>query len=420
MCRLSVVLLILSTVCSGVSAADSNWPGWLGPNRDGRIDDFSVPEKWPDTLARVWRVEVGTGYSSPIVDGHRVYQQARQKNEEILWCVDLETGNQIWRRSHPVPFQMGGGGERHGKGPKSSPVLADGRIYTMSITGTLSAWNADTGESLWMQNGDAEFEKSHPYWGAATSPIVDGDHVIVHFGTDDHGALVALDVASGNAVWSLGDDGPSYSSPLIAEFQGVRQIVEWTHEALIGVDSQSGQLLWRYPFPHEGPNQNMPTPTIHDGRVYLGGENRGLHCLQPRLDGDSWTVKKLWDQERVALDMSSAVLNGKRLYGFSHYRSGCLFCIDIQTGRIISQGEGRTGDNVMFLSIPGHVVALVNTGELRIIRTDRDDLKPVASWQVAESETWAPPVLLDESILIKDHDQLTLWSLSTAVDVVRE
>ena len=412
-----VVAMIVPVVTGSwqsLLAADVHWPGWLGPNRNGWVSGFQPPAQWPDRLERSWQLEVGTGYGSPLVARGRVYQHARQGEDEVVWCLDLETGEVRWRESFAVPFKMGGGGEWHGKGPKSSPVLADGRIFTMSISGILSAWDADTGESLWRRDYGARFQRGHPYWGAATSPIVDGDRVIVHFGTDEAGVLVALDVGSGNEVWSQGKDGASYSSPLLVEIHGVRQVVEWNHRSLVGVDSAAGNLLWEYPFPHEGTNQNMPTPTFHKGCVLIGGENRGVRSVQPQRSGDAWTVKEKWHQKKVALDMSSAVINGNLLYGFSHLGRGRLFCLDTETGDVLWQGPGRTGDNVTFLSIPGYIVALIDDGQLQIVAASGGRFDKVASYQVAESPTWAPPVLLPNGILVKDQQTLARWSLPSS------
>ena len=406
----AIIFLSMTSAWQTTSGAEVHWPGWLGPKRDGWVSDFKPPTQWPEQLNKGWQVQVGTGYGSPLVSGGLVYQHARQGDDEVVWCLDLKTGDAKWRKSYAAPFKIGGGGDYHGKGPKSSPVLADGRIFTMSIAGVLSAWDAASGKQLWQRDYDSRFKKSHPYWGASTSPIVDGNRVIVHFGTDDAGALVALDVESGDEIWSQGKDGPSYSSPLLVDIHGIRQIVEWNHRALVGVDSKSGDLLWEYPFPHVGTDQNMPTPAFHKGRVLLGGENRGIQSLEPQLDGGVWTVKQRWHQKKVALDMSSAVMNGDLLYGFSHYGSGRLFCLDAKTGEVRWQGPGRTGNNAMFLSIPGHVVALINNGQLQIVAATDDGFKKVATYRVAESATWAPPVLLKNGILIKDKQSLTLWS----------
>jgi outer membrane protein assembly factor BamB len=281
----------------------------------------------------------------------------------------------------------------------------------MSITGALTAWDADSGKQLWRRDYDSAFGKSHPYWGAATSPIVAGDLVLVHFGTDEAGTLAALDADSGQEVWTVTGDGPSYSSPLVVEIDGVRQVVEWNHQALVGIDIATGQSLWEFPFPHVGSDQNMPTPVFHQGRVLLGAENRGIHGLEPRLHDGAWSVEKVWSQEDVALNMSSAVVNDGLLFGFSHYDRGRFFSLDPATGQVLWKGPPRTGDNAALLSLPGHVLLLTDDGQLRIIRATGDGYEPVATYHVAEGDTWAPPVLLADGILVKALDTLTLWKL---------
>ena len=189
----SIRVLFLGILISGSCLAEVHWPGLMGPDRNGWAADFMAPEKWPEKLQRKWQVEVGTGYATPIVSKGFVYQHGREGDSEVVRCIELNSGDVRWKKSYAVPFKMGGGGERHGKGPKSCPVLADGRLFTMSITGVLSAWDIESGERLWYRDYSAKFKKGHPYWGTATSPIVDQDRVFVHFGTDDEGRLVALD-----------------------------------------------------------------------------------------------------------------------------------------------------------------------------------------------------------------------------------
>ena len=279
--------------------AATEWTGWLGPERNGWVEGFQPPAQWPDQLQHIWQVPVGMGYGTPLVSGDRIYQHARQGEEEVLWCLSLKTGDTIWRTPTEVPFKMGGGGESHGKGPKSNPTLAHGRIFTMSITGVLSVFDSSTGESLWQR-----------------------DFVIV------------------------------------------------------------------------------------------GGENRGIRSVRPELNNGVWSVNERWNQKKLALDMSSAVINGNHLYGFSHYRLGQLFCLDTETGDIVWEGPGRSGDNATFLSIPDHIIALLDNGQLQVIAAGGKEFKKVASYTVAESPTWAAPVLLENGILIKDRDSLTYWSLN--------
>ena len=410
----ALILVPIAGTREAAFGADVDWPGWRGPGRDGWVRGFQPPARWPERLERVWQVEVGTGYASPVVSGERVFLHARQGEEEVVWRLNLDSGRVEWRQSYAVPFKMGSGGERHGKGPKSSPALADGRLFTMSITGVLSAWDADSGELLWRRDYSSRFEGGHPNWGAATSPLVDGNRVVVHFGTDDRGALIALDTESGDEIWIHGDDGPSYASPILVEIEGTSQIVELTMKGLAGVESESGRLLWEYAYPQVGTNQNMITPAYSGGLLLVGGENRGIRAIEPRRDGSAWTVHDRWYQEEVALNMSSAVVNGDLLYGFSHYDQGRLFALDIKTGNVLWQGPARTGENVALLAMPDHVVALLDGGELKVIAARGDRLRTVASYRVAESDTWTHPVLLAKGILVKDKQTLTLWSLARA------
>ena len=395
---------------SMLNASDTYWPGWLGPNRDGWVADFQPPQQWSESLQKVWSVEVGTGYATPVVANGKIYQHARQGNDEVVWCIDLDSGETIWQKSSPVPFQIGGGGEKHGKGPKSNPIYADGRLFTMSITGTLTGWDTESGEKLWASEYHKEFGKNQPYWGVSTSPIVDEDRVIAHFGTDERGTLVALDVKTGNEIWRQGTSGTSYSSPLLAELHGVKQIVEWNHDSVVGVNSESGKLLWEYPYPHVGTNQNMPTPAIHDGKLLIGGENRGVLCIEPDFTNGKWSVEKLWHQKEVALDMSSAVMNGDLFFGMSHYDKGRIFALDPESGNVRWVGPGRTGENVAFLSIPNFIIAQISSGEIHVIKATGGKYEKVADYQVSETPTWAAPVLLDDGLLVKDHETLTRWN----------
>ncbi|MBL49472.1 MAG: serine/threonine protein kinase [Roseibacillus sp.] len=409
-----LLLALAGSLTPVLPAAELVWPGLLGPQRDGWAKHFKVPARWPKQLKKDWSVEVGTGYGTPLVEGQRVYQHARQGEEEVVWCFDLASGKQIWRKSYNNPFKVGGGGERHGKGPKSCPVMADGRLFTLSITGMIHAWDVESGSLLWRKDYRGKWEKGNqPNWGVSTSPIVDGERLIVHLGNDEAGALMAFDVKSGREVWKQGEHGTSYSSPLLVEIAGVRQVVQWNHETLAGVESRTGKLLWEYPAPHRSHNQNMPTPVFHKGRILLGGENRGIKCLEPLLKDGKWSVNRLWHQRKVALDMSTAVINGDHLYGMSHFKMGQIFCLDPRDGTIRWLSEGRIGQNVAFLALEGHVAALRSNGELRIIAADPAGYRARAFYRVAPDQTWAPPVLLDSRILIKDLNRLTLWSLGS-------
>ena len=409
-----LVAFLTALTCGSHLIADEPdfWPGWHGKHRNGWVTGAISPEKWPENLTQRWKIEVGEGYSTPVVAENKVYQHARQGDEEVVWCLDLESGNKIWRKAYTNPFRIGSGGQRHGKGPKSSPVYGEGKLFTLSITGVLSAWDAKTGDLAWRKDYKSRFGKNQPYWGVSTSPLVVDKKVIVQLGNDEKGALFAFDAATGREVWSQGSDGTSYSSPFLLNYLDVHQVVQWNHRALTGIEIATGKPLWEFPFPHVGNNQNTTTPVFHKGHVIAGGENRGVRSIAINKKDGMWSANERWHQEDVALDMSTAVINGNRLYGLSHYRSGQLFSLDIETGKVLWNSEGRTAENVMFLSVPGYVLALLNRGQLQIHRPSNEGLSLVRSIEVAPAATWAPPVLLSNRLLIKDKQHLTCWSLA--------
>lgn len=409
-------LLFAAAVCliPPDAPASVHWPGWLGPRRDGIV---RYPVRLPTDGARLrqrWRLEVGPAYSSPLVVDGRVYQMGRMAGKELLWCIDLEQGRPLWRRAFEVPFQVGSGGERHGDWPKSTPCYANGRVFTLAINGILRAWDARSGELLWQRDYGAQFGARHPYWGAATSPLADGDALIVHLGNDKRGALFCLDAATGEVRWRQGDDGACYSSPQLAVIDGVPQVIEWNHRAVVGVDRATGRKLWEYPLPHEGPNQNMTTPLINDETIIVGAENRGIRCLAPRRSGNRWAVEVRWFVRRLATEMSTPLVYRGRLYGLSHFDRGRLFCLDAATGRLIWLGPPRTAEYATLLAAGPYVVVLLSSGELRVLDASADRYTVVARHQITDTDCWSYPVLLPDGLLVKDHDSLVRWEVVPA------
>ena len=411
------VLSSLLIASSGAAAESPSWTGWRGPARDAQVKQFVPPGQWPEQLENVWRVEVGEGYSTPLVVGGRIYQHARQDAEEVLWCLDRKTGKPLWRQAVAVDFEAGAGGERHGLGPKSTPTVADGRVFTLSITGVLAAWSAEDGKPLWRRDFRERFEVAHPYWGTATSPVADGGRLYVHTGSCEKGALFCIDPESGKDLWVRDEDANCYSSPLVETIDGVRQLVEFNHTGLCGIDLENGRLLWKHPFPHRGNNQNTPTPLRHGDLWIVGGENRGVFAVRPRLMDGKWSVEPVWRHRDVSIDMNSPVLNDGLVYGFSHLKMGRIFCLDPVAGTVLWEGEPRAGENGHFLSLPGHVLALTDDGLLRVLRANRDAIDILRTYRVAEDATWTAPALVDDALLIKDRKHLALLRLPDRVAV---
>lgn len=189
----------------------------------------------------------------------------------------------------------------------------------------------------------------------------------------------------------------------------MKQVLKWNRHRLVGLRAADGHELWPYPLPHTGPDQNTPASVVKENRIYVVAQNRGIRCLRPGLRDGRWQVEVLWHQKRLACEMATPVVNGDFIFGLSHYDSGRLFCLDARIGAIRWVGPPRTAEYATFLAIPGYVVVLLSTGELQILPVGAEEYRPVARYQVADSPTWAGPVLLTDGVLIKDHDSLTRW-----------
>ena len=200
--------------------AGPDWPQWRGPNRDGSLPTFTAPPTWPEALTRRWKVEVGTGYATPIVVANRVYAFSRQDEDEVMRALDAETGKTIWETRYATQFKMNPATARHGPGPKSTPTFADGRLFTLGMTGIVTAFDAATGKQIWQKPAPPV----EPHFHTSQSALVDRGHVILHVGGHDQGALTAFDAATGAVKWSWNGDGPAYGSPILADFGGTRQV----------------------------------------------------------------------------------------------------------------------------------------------------------------------------------------------------
>lgn len=404
---LSLLVLALSTI--GGHAAEQ-WPQWRGLKRDGQAAAFSPPTTWPRELNKVWQVEVGLGHSSPVVSGGRVFIFSRQDDNEVLACLNLVDGKQHWQQSYQAPYQVHPAASAHGKGPKSTPVIAGSRIFTFGISGILTCWDLKTGKRVWRRDFAKQFEKTSPLYGVAMSPLVEEDKCIVHVGGHDKGALLAVNTKNGETIWSATDDGPGYSSPVVATIADVRQVITQSQKGCIGVDLEEGKLLWRIPFTTEY-DQNSVTPLVHEGSVILSGINKGVSRHRIEKQDDEWETDEMWENKEVSLYMSAPVADAERLYGFSHRQKGQLFAIDLTTGTTLWTSDGRLGENASLVQTGKVVWALSTTGLLITFKAGEKQFDELARYHVAETPTWAHPAFLSSGILVKDETHLSLWEV---------
>ena len=400
--RALVGILIIGASLQAQRAAD--WPQWRGPERNGVAP--SAPTAWPPALTKRWEVTVGLGHSSPVVSGNRVVIHTREGEREVLRALDLTTGKELWRDNYAAPYTMNPAARAHGPGPKSTPVIADGRVFTLGISGILSAHDVTTGKVLWRADAPA----APPEFGTAMSPLVYGSSVIAHVGAQDKGELIAFDAASGEPRWRWTGDGPAYASPVLAEISGTPQLVTQSENAVIGVDPDKGELLWRIPF-RTSYDQNSVTPVVVNDLVIYSGLDIGATAVRIVRKDATWSVEPAWKNEQMPMYMSTPAVNGKALFGLTHRNRGQFFALDLAAGRTLWTTQGREGDNASIVSAGDQILLSTTEGELIVARADVSKFVETKRYRVAESAVWAHPAVVGTTILVKDVDKLICWTV---------
>jgi outer membrane protein assembly factor BamB len=386
------------------AATGTDWPQWRGPRRDGSVG-AALPSQWPEALKKRWETPVGTGHASPVVSGDRVVVIARDGDREIVRALDVSSGGEIWRAEYAAPYIVHPAAQAHGPGPKSTPAIAGGRVFTFGIGGILSAFDLASGRLIWRAPAPAVL----PQYGTATSPLVDGTSVIAHVGGEENGALTSFDAATGKPRWQWTADGPGYGSPIIATFEGVRQVIAQTQKFLIGLNASNGAALWQLPFRTDF-DQNAITPIVFQDLLINAGIDEPLTAIRPRLDGGKWIAETVWTNLQTPMFMSSPVLIGGTIYGLTQRSKGQFVAIDAASGKTLWNTQGREGENASILGSPSWLLASTTDGNLVVARANPQKYEEVRRYQIAQSALWAHPAITGNSIIIKDVDKVICWS----------
>lgn len=407
------LLLALVLACATSTLTAAQWPQWRGPSRDGIVPSAAVPAAWPKALTLTWRQPVGEGYSSPVVDGGRVFVHSRKDPDEIVTAFDLASGKALWTDRYQSAFTKSKYATRMSKGPFSTPLVTNGRLYTLGSSAVLSSFDAASGELKWRKDWSNEVDTSKLFTGTAMSPIVDGGLLIVHIGDDTKGVFRALDPETGAEKWSLPGHGPGYASPVVITVGGTRQFVTMTDSAVVGVEVATGKELWQIPFPDDW-HENIVTPVLAGDVLVVSGKQRGTFGYRVSKKGAAFAATELWHNAELPMYMSTPVADGSYIYGFGHRRKGQLFCLDAKTGRAMWTTEGRGGDNAAIQRAGDNLLVLSTDGTLTVVKRSPDAFQELRRYKVAESATWAHPVLLGREIVIRDADSLAVWTLEDA------
>ena len=405
--RMALAVAAIAVAVTAASAQD--WNQWRGPSRTGVAMDFKPPASWPDRPTRAWKVAVGIGHASPVVADGRIHVFSRVGEQEAVTSYELSTGKQLWRQTYDAPYQVNSAAATHGKGPKSTPACDHGRIYTFGISGILSAWQAKTGQLLWRKDFRTDFPRALPDYGVALSPLVAHDVVIVHVGGSGSGALMAVDAAKGSVRWAWKGDGPAYASPIAARLSGIPQVITQSQRYIVSVGLSDGRLLWQIPFTTDF-DQNILTPVVVDDLLIYSGNQRPLAAVRVSQQRGKWSTSAVWQNEALPNYMSTPVVVGDTLYGFTQRNRGQFFAADVQSGKTLWTTRGREGDNAALVACGDLLMATTTEGELVVVRAGRKAFDVIRRYTVADSPVWAHPVPAGSGVLIKDEESLAYYT----------
>jgi outer membrane protein assembly factor BamB len=386
-------------------AATSDWPQWRGPNRDGVSEEKDLRLDWTNPPPVLWKRPLGGGYSSLAIADGRVYTQDRQGDAERVICFDAATGQELWTHRYSARYsdlQRG-----YDRGPRATPTIHDGRVYTVGATGIflcLEAKPNGPAKVLWQHVLRREFDAALPTWGLAGSPLIEGDSVIVQPG-GRRGAIAAFDRRTGDLIWKSLTDPAGYSSPMAATLDGVRHILAFTGKALVGLRPTDGQQLWRYDWPTRF-EANIATPVVAGNFVFISSNyDQGCALVEVTADGDRARVKPVYVKRNKLMrnHHDTCVLVNGHLYGFD---SGLLKCVDM----VSAQEKWVTRDLAKgsVLAVAGHLFVLTEDGSLALVEATPTQYrqKGLLPNLLQGPECWAMPALAGGRLYLRGHHEI--------------
>ncbi|RIK66375.1 alcohol dehydrogenase, partial [candidate division KSB1 bacterium] len=381
------------------------WPGFRGPERDNVIHGVGIETNWSQSPpVELWRKPIGPAWSSFAVNGSHIYTQEQRGEEEIVSCSDLNTGELVWKHGDSARFWE----SNAGAGPRATPTLSNGRVYTFGATGILNALDARDGSVVWSRNAASDADEKLPAWGFAGSPLVIDSLVVAAAA----GRLIAYELATGKPRWYGPNGGWGYSSPHLAVIDGVAQILLLNGEGVISVAPADGKLLWK----HEWKSDGIVQPCVIAGSDVLigsgsGGVEVGMRRIAVVRDPEGWRVEERWTSTGLKPYFSDFVVHKGHAFGVD---GSILSCIDLTDGKRKWKG-GRYGAGQMVL-LPDQDLLLVLSehGELALVNATPDQFTELARFPAIKGKTWNHPVLVGNLLLVRNSQEMVAFRLPVA------
>ena len=392
-------------------SVNTDWTQWRGPDRTSQLkSDILANQANLDNLERKWRVEVEESYSGPIVVGKKVFvTETKDRKFEVVRCLDRETGKQIWEAQWEGAMKVPFFAAANGNWIRSTPTYNDGLLFVCGMRDVLVCLNAETGEQVWKINFPEQYETKLPDFGYVSSPLVDGEDLYTQAGS----AVFKLNKRTGELKWRgmQGAEnmmsGGAFSSPIIANLHGVRQIVVQSREELAGLNMETGDVLWRQSVPNFR-GMNILTPLVIGNRIFTSTYQGGTFLYDIKKDGDKWSAQQLWKQPTQGY-MSSPVVIGNHVY--LHLRNQRFTCIDLETGKStwISEPFGQYWSMV---AAGDRILALDEQGDLLLIKATPEKFELLGKQHLSDETTWAHVGFVDREVFVRELNAMSVYILS--------
>ena len=412
------------------SAQAQDWPQWRGPNRDAKVAGFKAPSTWPKELTQKWKVTVGDGVATPALVGDKLYVFSRQNGNEVVRCLNASDGKVAWEDKYEAKPATGPAGSF--PGPRCSPTVAEGKLVTLGVTGTLTCYEAESGKQLWRKTEN----KPLPRFFTSSSPIVVNGLCIAQLGGEQEGGIVAFDLAGGEEKWKWSEDGTAYASPVLLTIGDSKLLVAETANNIVAINVADGKLLWKTDYVVKGRGYNASTPMVDGQTIIYSDSNRGTKAVKVAKEGDGIAAKELWNNPDNSVQFNTPVLHDGLVFGITARNE--LFCINAEDGKTAwtsalpragggaprpggAAGGGRPGSGRGGMMMGGGYGSIVDAGsvlfaltpaaQLIVFEPNAKEFKQIASYKVGESGTYAYPIIAGNRIFVKDKDSVILWSI---------
>ncbi len=428
--------IILSTLllsASGLlgSAVADDWPQWGGPQRDIVWRETGIVDQLPSNgvLPTEWNAPIGEGYSGPAVANGKVYVTDRiaNKQEERVLCFDASDGAQRWIKSYPARYTVS-----YPAGPRATPVIDEGRVYTIGAVGHMFCFDAASGKEIWKSNFVQDFGTTLPIWGMAASPLVDGNRLITLVGGKNGALVVALDKTTGKEIWrSLDDAAVGYCPPVIYEFGGRRQLIIWHPSAVSSLDPETGHVLWEVPWSIRS-GLCIPMPRKTGDHLFLTAFYNGPLMLKVGADSAEtvWKGSSNSEQKNKTDGLHSIMptpwVDQDNIFGVCSY--GELRGLDTKTGKRLWMTREATGDgrwwNAFIVKHEDRFFLHNEQGDLIIAKLTGAGyeeqsraklIEPTRSVQ-RRMTIWSHPAFAMKSVFARNDRELVRVSLAAGTD----